>query len=386
VSVTPQRVAILGSAGSIGRSTLDVIAAHPDRFQVIALATSRNAIALQEQALQFSARYIALEYGNIDVPGATRITDDALTTIATFDEVDIVVVATTGHAAIKPTIAALEAGKIVALANKETIVAAGEIVMPVARRFPGALRPVDSEHSALWQCLGGDMSRIDDVRRLILTASGGPFRGRDVHDLAQVTVQQALQHPNWSMGQKITIDSATLMNKGLEVIEAHWLFNMPYDRIDVVVHPQSLVHSLVQYVDGSIVAQLGSHDMRAPIQYALTWPERASSPAQMLDVLQLARLDFEPPDLTAFPLLRLAYDAGQTGSTYPTVLSAADSVAVDAFLDGAIGFMDIASVIQHALDVHQPASDPLTLDDVEHADAEAMRTAAEAIRRIVAIR
>ncbi|MCO5176407.1 MAG: 1-deoxy-D-xylulose-5-phosphate reductoisomerase [Thermomicrobiales bacterium] len=386
MSDIPQRVAILGSTGSIGRSTLDVIATHPDRFRVVALATSQNAATLREQARTHSARYIALEHGDIDVPGATRITGDALSTIATLEDVDILVVATTGHAAIKPTIAALEAGKVVALANKETIVAAGEIVMPVARRYPGALRPVDSEHSALWQCLGGDIRRVEHARRLILTASGGPFRNRDCTFLAQVSVEDALKHPNWSMGRKITIDSATLMNKGLEVIEAHWLFDMPYDRIDVVVHPQSLVHSLVQFIDGSIIAQLGSHDMRLPIQYALTWPERASAPTEMLDVMQLSQLDFEPPDLTVFPLLRLAYEAGRAGSTFPTVLSAADSVAVDAFLEGSIGFMDIAAVVQHALDAHQPAIGALTLEAVEHADAEATATATAAAQRITASR
>ncbi len=377
-----QRVAILGSTGSIGRSTLDVIAAHPDRFEVVALAASRNAAALEHQARQHRARYVSIAHGTIALDGVRTLTGDALATMATLDEVDIVVVATTGHAAIRPTLAALQAEKVVALANKETIVAAGALVMPVARLRPGSLRPVDSEHSALWQCLGGRIEGIADVARLILTASGGPFRGFTADQLRVVTPEDALRHPNWSMGAKVTIDSATLMNKGLEVIEAHWLFDMPYDKINVVVHPQSLVHSLVEYVDGAIVAQLGSHDMRLPIQYALTWPDRLESPAPALDILDLAHLDFERPDAASFPLLRLAYDAGTAGSTYPTALSAADSVAVEAFLERRIGFTDIAAVVAGVLDDHRANGEPLSLDAIVDADARATEAATRAIERV----
>ncbi len=377
-----QRVAILGSTGSIGRNTLDVIATHPDRFEVVALAASRSATELEQQAQRHHPRYVSIEHGSVAIDGATTLVDDPLLTIATLDEVDIVVVATTGHAAIQPTIAALEAGKIVALANKETIVAAGALVMPIAQRRPGFLRPVDSEHSALWQCLGGRIDDVAAVRRLILTASGGPFRGLTAEQLRGVTPDDALRHPTWDMGAKVTIDSATLMNKGLEVIEAHWLFDVPYERIDVVVHPQSLVHSLVEYVDGAILAQIGSHDMRLPIQYALSWPDRLSPPAPPLDVLQLARLDFESPDTDAFPMLRLAYDAGAAGSTYPAVLSAADSVAVAAFLDGRVGFTDIAAVVSDVLDAHEPVTTPLTLDAILDADHWASIKTTALIERI----
>lgn len=377
-----QRIAILGSTGSIGRSTLDVIATHPDRFEVVALAASRNAAELEKQVLRFRARYASLERGAIAIDGVKILGSNALTTMATLDDVDIVVVATTGHAAIVPTIAALEAGKVVALANKETIVAAGALVMPIARRRPGALRPVDSEHSALWQCLGGRIDDVETVRRLILTASGGPFRGLNASQLRGVTPDDALRHPTWDMGAKVTIDSATLMNKGLEVIEAHWLFGMPYDRIDVVVHPQSLVHSLVEYTDGSILAQIGSHDMRLPIQYALAWPDRLTPPAPPLDVLELSRLDFERPDTEAFPMLRLAYDAGMAGSTYPTVLSAADSVAVAAFLGRQIGFADVAAVVAGVLDTHRPDDATPSIESILDADRRATAEALALVERI----
>ena len=364
-----QNVVVLGSTGSIGRSTLDVIAALPDRFTVLALAAASSHAALQQQIDQFQPAYAACADGGNALIG-TSIVDsaDSLTTLATLPAADIVVVATTGHAAIVPTIEALKAGKIVALANKEAIVAAGEIVTAVLRESPGQLRPVDSEHSALWQCLGANQADLRQISRLILTASGGPFRGWTREQLSTVTPESALNHPTWSMGAKITIDSATLMNKGLEMIEARWLFDCPLDRIDVVVHPQSLVHSLVEYVDGSTLAQLASHDMRLPIQYALTYPERISGPAQRLRATDLVRLDFEPPDLDAFPLLRLARQAGVAGATYPTVLSVADTAAVDAFLTGSISFNDITAVVSAVLDEHVPATGPLTLEAVADAD------------------
>lgn len=364
-----QNVVVLGSTGSVGRSTLDVITALPERFNVLALAAARSHDALQQQIDRFQPTYVTCAGRGGALSGATIVdSPDALTTLATLPEADIVVVATTGHAAIVPTIEALRAGKIVALANKEAIVAAGEIVTAVARESPGQLRPVDSEHSALWQCLGSNQTDLRQVSRLILTASGGPFRGWTPKQLASVTPESALNHPTWSMGAKITIDSATLMNKGLEMIEAQWLFNCPLDRIDIVVHPQSLVHSLVEYVDGSTLAQLASHDMRVPIQYALTYPERVARPAQHLRATDLVRLDFEPPDLTAFPLLQLARQAGASGSTYPTVLSAADTIAVEAFLAGLLSFNGITSVISSVLDRHTPSGGPLTLEAVADAD------------------
>ena len=376
-------VVILGSTGSIGVSTLDVISALPDRFTVLGLAASRNASALQEQIDRFNPRFASCEHDADNLSGATVIdSDDPLTDLATLPEADIVVVATTGHAAIVPTIRALEAGKIVALANKEAIVAAGEIVMNVARSAPGELRPVDSEHSALWQCLGANRADPRAVSRLVLTASGGPFRGWTPEQLSSVTPAAALKHPNWSMGAKVTIDSATLMNKGLEMIEARWLFDCPLDQIEVVVHPQSLIHSLVEFVDGSILAQVASHDMRLPIQYALTYPERVPSPATRLRATDLTQLDFEPPDHDAFPLLNVAREAGTVGSTYPTVLSSADSVAVDAFLDGRLNYPGIAAVVRAALDAHIPPNAPLTLDAIADADEWASHFALEEIGRL----
>jgi 1-deoxy-D-xylulose-5-phosphate reductoisomerase len=380
-STTRQRVAILGSTGSVGRSTLDVVGAHPDRFELVALAAGQNADALERQIERARPRFASLSNGTLQ-RSDVEIVDgtSALSDIATHPDVDIVVVATNGHAAIQPTIDALLAGKVVALANKETIVAAGEIVMPIAQSHPGALRPVDSEHSAVWQCLGSDHAASDRVRRLILTGSGGPFRGWTKDQLQTVTPADALQHPNWEMGAKITIDSATLMNKGLEVIEAHWLFGCPLERIDVVIHPQSLVHSMVEFADGAIMAQLGSHDMRLPIQYALTWPDRIPAPGRHLDVLALSRLDFEAPDHAVFPLLSLAREAVLRGSTFPTVLSAADTVAVDAFLGGDLPFVGIAEVIDETLNAHVPDSGPLTIEAITEADDWASGYARSRIR------
>lgn len=377
-------VAILGSTGSVGRSTLDVVAAHPDRFRVVALAAGKNIDVLSDQVAKFRPTHVSASEPLASFEGGSvTIVDshDPLIDLVTMPEVDIVVVATTGHAAIRPTIRALTEGKVVALANKETIVAAGEIVMPLARSRPGLLRPVDSEHSAIWQCLGADYVNLDRVSRLILTASGGPFRGWTRDQLHAVTPDQALQHPTWDMGSKITIDSATLMNKGLELIEAHWLFDCPLDRIDVIVHPQSIVHSFVEYVDGSLLAQLGSHDMRLPIQYALTYPERLAGPQQALSIQQLAQLVFEPPDVTAFPLLVIAREAAQLGSTYPTVLSAADTVAVEAFLSGRISFTGIDTLISAVLDAHVPPEGDLSLEAIAEADGWATREAMRLVRR-----
>ena len=367
-------VVVLGSTGSIGRSTLDVLAALDDQFYVVALAAGRDRALLQQQIAQFKPQYASLAAGGPLLDGVITVdSSEPLIELATLPEAEIIVVATSGHAAIRATLAALEVGKIVALANKETIVAAGEIVTPVAHTATGELRPVDSEHSAIWQaleCASFDPAR---VKRIVLTASGGPFRGWSLERMRAVTREQALAHPNWSMGTKITIDSATLMNKGFEIIEAAWLFDCPLDRIDVVVHPQSVVHSLVEYVDGSYVAQMGSHDMRIPIQYALTYPDRTLGPGTQLDLITLGRLDFEPPDEDAFPALTLARQAIHAGKTFPTVLSTADSAAVTSFLDGRIGFTDITAIAAAALDAHQPEHGPLTLDHIAAADAWAER-------------
>lgn len=363
-----QGVAILGSTGSVGTSTLDVVAALPDRFEVVALAAGSNSAELQAQIDRFRPRYAALASG--EPVRDARIVDgpDPLTAIALLDEVDIVVVATTGHAAIPATIAALEAGKVVALANKETIVAGGAIVMPIADRHPGKLRPVDSEHSAIWQCLPG--GRFDDqsVDRILLTASGGPFRGLSAAQLRDVTVRQALDHPTWSMGSRITIDSATLMNKGFELIEAAWLFHCPIDRITIVIHPQSIVHSMVEFQDGSIIAQLASHDMRLPIQYALTYPDRPAGCGKRLSLDAMACLEFEEPDFDTFPGPEIARAAAKAGGLYPAVLSKADELAVAAFLDGRISFPAITEVVQRALDAFEPETSDVSLESIVATD------------------
>lgn len=376
-------VVVLGSTGSIGRSTMDVLTALRDQFKVVALAAHHSRAQLQEQITRFRVPYAHLAAGGAPLTDTVTVAgDNALEELATLPEADIVVVATSGHAAIRATLAALKAGKVVALANKETLVAAGELVMPVARTFPGELRPVDSEHSAIWQALECSVFDRTRVRRIVLTASGGPFRGWSAEQLRHVTREQALQHPNWSMGTKITIDSATLLNKGFEIIETAWLFDCPLEAIDVVVHPQSIVHSLVEYVDGSYVAQLGSHDMRLPIQYALTYPMRAVGPAERLDLLAVKRLDFEPVDDTAFPALGLARQAARAGSTYPTVLSAADDAAVASFLAGRIAFTDITALVDAALAAHQPPPGPLDLEAIADAEEWTVQFATNWIQRL----
>ena len=366
----PIRLAILGSTGSIGRSTLEVVDAHPDKLSVVALAAGRNAALLRAQTERYRPTLVSL-----DDDGATDWRSDGveqfsgaagLRAAATHPDTDIVVVATSGHASIEPTLAALQAGKIVALANKETIVCAGELVTALVSKAGDRLRPIDSEHSAVWQCLATARPGAEP-ERIILTASGGPFRTTPMAQLRAMTAADALKHPTWNMGSKVTIDSATLMNKGLETIEARWLFDMPYDRIDVVVNPQSVVHSYVEYPDGSVIAQLGPADMRLPIQYALSYPERWSNPFRRADLPTVGHLDFEEPDLVRFPALRLAREAGMAGNTYPTVLSAADEVAVACFLRGDIGFFAIPALVQRALDAHTPDG-PLTLESIQAAD------------------
>lgn len=357
-------IALLGSTGSIGTQTLDVIREHLDRFTVVALAAGSRSDALAEQVREFGPAMI-VSGGRLDFDDRTALpSPDGLVDAATHPDVDIVVVATSGHDAIPATIGALKAGKVVALANKEAIVCAGELIMPLARLGEN-LRPVDSEHSAIWQSL--QSGNPSDVRRIILTASGGPFRTWGSERLASVTVEQALKHPNWDMGGKITIDSASLMNKGLELIEARWLFDVPYERIDVVVHPEQYIHSMVEFNDRSTIAQLSPPDMKLPIQYALTWPEHVPSTFTPLDVSTAFSMSFEPPDTERFPALRLARHAGEAGGTYPTVLSAADEVAVDAFRARRIGFTDIPAVIETVLDQH--ASMPVnSMETVLEAD------------------
>jgi 1-deoxy-D-xylulose-5-phosphate reductoisomerase len=361
------RVALLGSTGSIGRQAIDVLEAHADRFRVTALAAGRNAAELERQAHRLRPTVIALadESRTLDLPSGTERIGGAgaLEALATHDDVDIVVVGTTGIHALRPVLAALEAGRIVATANKEAIVAGGHLVMARARALANAragedplgagasplswLRPIDSEHSAIWQSLAGE--RMGSIDRLLLTASGGPFLDTAAADLAAVTPEQALRHPTWQMGAKITIDSATMVNKGLEVIEAHWLYDVAYDAIEVVIHPQSVVHSAVAFIDGSLKAQLGTPDMRLPIQYALTYPERLSSSVAPPDLVAAARLEFRAPDEARFPALRIAREAGRIGSRASAALIAADDVAVDRFLEGTISFNEIPVLLEAAV-------------------------------------
>jgi 1-deoxy-D-xylulose-5-phosphate reductoisomerase len=372
-------VAVLGSTGSIGRQTLSVIDEHLDRFRVVALAARVASERFRGQVARYGPEIAAVfEWTPVlrDDIGPVMLGGDGLIAASTHPSVDIVVVASSGHVAIVPTIHALELGKTIALANKETLVCAGEIITRLAAASGTQIRPVDSEHSAIWQAI--DDSPIEQVNRIILTASGGPFRMAPATKLAQVTAAEALAHPTWSMGDKITVDSATLMNKGLEIIEAHWLFGLSYDQIDVLVHPESVVHSLVEFVDGGLIAQLGLPDMRVPIQYALTYPRRMKLSTQRLDLAEVGALHFERPDTERFPGLRLAREAGIAGRTYPTVLSAADDEAVTAFLGGDLRFVDIPAAVEVVLEKHQPTD--VTVDSIWEADHWARIAAREAVR------
>jgi 1-deoxy-D-xylulose-5-phosphate reductoisomerase len=376
----PTRVAIAGSTGSIGTQTLDVIRAEnqrtPGAYTVVALAVGSSADAVIEQAREFRPEIVA-----VTDEASRRVVAEALPgidVVAELDAVvgpaDVVVNGVVGFAGLAVTIETLRAGKRLGLANKESLIAAGPVVQPL-RSTPGAeLVPVDSEHCALHQCLRSSVNGTREVSRLLLTASGGPFRGRTAAELAEVTVDAALAHPTWSMGPKITVDSSTLMNKGLEVIEAHELYGTPYDDIDVVVHPQSVVHSMVEFTDGSTIAQLSLPDMRLPIGYALGYPDRIGSPFGRIDWSVLSRLDFEPPDRATFRCLDLAYQAGRAGGTAPAWLSAANEVAVDAFLSGILRWNEIPDVCVDVLAMHDGAT-PHTVDDVIEADAEARRIA-----------
>lgn len=365
-------ITILGSTGSIGRQTIDVVRQQPERFRVAGLAAGRNVALLAEQieemrpshvvvAEESDARLLRARFSGLAIDWGS----EALCTLAGERDVDVVVSALVGFAGLLPTAAAARAGRRIALANKESLVAGGSIVTRLAAEHGAELLPVDSEHSAIFQCLVGENSQ--SVERLLLTASGGPFRSRPVEEFETITAAQALRHPNWTMGSKITIDSATLMNKGLEMIEARWLFDIPAERIDVVVHPQSIIHSMVQFVDGSIKAQLGLPDMRLPIGFALGWPDRLPNTFERAQLPTIGSLTFEEPDTVRFPCLRLAYDALARGGTAPAVLNAANEVAVAAFLAEQIGFCDIPRTIERALTEHCVIDEP-TLEQIVEAD------------------
>ena len=367
-----KRIAILGSTGSIGQSALDVAAIHPDRIRVVGLAAGQNADLFAAQVAQFRPRAVAMAsaeaLSRVSLPPTVDTRDvgiSGLVAVATHPDVDLVLCASSGTAALEAVLAAIEAGKTIALANKEVLVMAGELVIAASARHGVTILPVDSEHNAIHQCVHARPNA--EVRRLILTASGGPFRGRSSRSLESVGPEDALRHPTWRMGRKITIDSATLMNKGLEVIEARWLFDAAPSRIEVVIHPQSIVHSMVELQDGSIIAQLGSTDMRLPIQYAFSYPERWGSPLPPLDLAGCGPLEFEKPDLESFPCLGLAYRALESGGGYPVVLNAANEVAVAAFLQGALGFTSIPRLIEQALGAYSgpPAR---SLDEIRAVD------------------
>ena len=365
-----KKLAILGSTGSIGQQTLDIIRSFPDKFRVIGLAGGKNTGLLAAQIDEFQPKLVYAA-SKLDLP--RRTTTSSIEEIAAHPEVDIVIIATSGKMGLFPALAAITAGKRVALANKETLVMAGEIIMGQARQHRATIIPIDSEHSAIWQCLRGEKKA--GVARLILTASGGPFYRYTPSQLARVTAEQALQHPTWKMGKKVTIDSATLLNKGLEVIEAHWLFGIPYEKIDVLIHPQSIIHSLVEFKDGSLKAQMSFPDMRIPIQYALFYPRRLPNPRLPRTALsQVKALTFEAVDCNRFPCLQLALDAGKMGGTYPAVLCAADEIAVELFLTGQIGFSAIAEIIAETISLHQVIPNP-TLEQILAADAWARDTA-----------
>jgi 1-deoxy-D-xylulose-5-phosphate reductoisomerase len=390
-----KRIAILGSTGSIGQSALAVVDAHADRLQVVGLAAGENAELLAAQIARYKPRVAAMATGSaIDrlqqtgaLRGVTDITDiiiggtgrGGLVAVASHPDVDLVLCASSGTEGLEAVLAAIERGKTIALANKEVLVMAGGIVAEAAKRTGAAILPVDSEHNAIHQCLHG--RERAEIRRLILTASGGPFRGRSASELAGVSAQDALKHPTWRMGRKITIDSATLMNKGLEVIEAHWLFGVRADQIDVVIHPQSVVHSMVELTDGSIIAQLGVTDMRLPIQYAFSYPDRWPALLPSLDLVREGRLDFTRPDTDAFPCLRLAYRALEAARSLPVVLNAANEVAVARFLEGKIGFLSIPHVIEKTMETHRPEEVP-TLAAVRNVDAWARQYAQEIARAV----
>jgi 1-deoxy-D-xylulose-5-phosphate reductoisomerase len=389
-----QLLTVLGSTGSIGKSTLDVVARHPERYQVFALTAYQQDSLLFEQCLRFKPRFAVMLDEQASKRLAERIATAGLKTevlcgvpaleqVSSAPEVDAVMAAIVGAAGLRPTLAAARAGKRILLANKETLVMAGRIFMDAVKQSGSPLLPIDSEHNAIFQALphqySGDL-KAGGVSKILLTASGGPFRNTPLSDLREVTPDQACAHPNWSMGRKISVDSATMMNKGLEVIEAHWLFNAPADAIQVVVHPQSVIHSMVQYVDGSVLAQLGNPDMRTPIAYGLAYPERINAGVAPLDLFKIARLDFVEPDFERFPCLGLAYRALRAGGSAPALMNAANEIAVDAFLNGRIAFLDIPRLIADVLD-KLPTVAVNVLEDVLLADEQARSAAQDWVAR-----
>jgi len=385
IEASPRRLVLLGSTGSIGRQTLEVVSAHADAIQVVALAARRNIELLVAQAHEFNVRTVAIaDEGLRDSPALGQLPDGvsvgfgaaAIEALCKLDEAEIVLNALVGAAGLRASYVTLKQGKRLALANKESLVVGGDLIMPLAT--PSMLLPVDSEHSAIYQCLLGE--DISSVSRIWLTASGGPFRGFSRAQLATVTCEQALAHPTWLMGKKISIDSASMMNKGLEAIEAHHLFALEYDRIRVVVHPQSCIHSMVEYVDGSVKAHLGVTDMRIPIQYALSYPKRWDSLPAKPDFARIAQLTFEEPDLESFALLRLAFEAGRAAGTAPAALNAANEIAVQAFLAKACGFLDIERTVSQVLETHENSS-VTSLEQLEEVDARARQQA----RRLLSI-
>ncbi len=382
-----KRLSILGSTGSIGVNTLEIVAQHPDRFQVIAIAGGRNLPRIEEQILRFHPKLVAVA----DPEAARSLRDriagnkpevlcgmDGLTAVASHPETEMVVSALSGSIGLTPTFAAIRAKKSLAIANKEPLVMAGEILTRESRENGIRILPIDSEHSAIFQALAGH--RKEDVSRIILTASGGPFLNIPLEELERVTPKQALRHPQWKMGRKVTLDSASLMNKGLEVIEAHWLFGVPASRIEVHIHPQSIVHSMVEYIDGSVVAQMAIPDMRGPIAYALSYPERLNSQLPRLNLFAIPKLTFSPVEEARFPALGLAYRALEAGGTMPAVLNSANEVAGEAFLEGRLGFRQIPLLIRKVMDHHQPLSNP-TLEGILQAHDWAREDAQKRIMR-----
>ena len=381
---TPKGIVVLGSTGSIGTQTLDVIRARPDRFRVIGLAAGTRLDELAEQVREFRPRFVwapdTAALANVVANFGNGPAIVPMEQMVAEPDVDLVMVATTGRAGLASTLEAMRNGKQVALSNKEIIIMAGRLLTSAAREYGAPMLPVDSEPSAIWQCIQGE---AQPVNKLIITASGGPFRKRPIAELATVTAQDALKHPTWAMGKKITIDSSTLMNKGFEVIESHWLFSVPFEQIEVVVHPQSVIHSMVEFADGSVKAQMGPPDMRLPIQYAMSYPERiASNTIPRFDPLKHAELTFEELDVERYPCFATAVEAGRKGQTYPAVLSAADEEAVHLFLAGRIGFNDIHGVVSDVLDKHEPIADA-SLESILAADAWAREqvSARVAVRR-----
>ncbi len=381
-----KRLAVLGSTGSIGRQTLEVVRKNPQRFKIVSLTAKENYRLLKEQVEEFKPPLAALldknkaeilkdqlKWNKVDVLAG----EEGIEASAVYPECDMVVNGLVGISGLVPTIKAVEAGKDIALANKEALVAGGHLVMEKAARHNAKILPVDSEHSAVFQCIG--QTHRSRVKRIILTASGGPFRGMETEALRKVRAEDALKHPNWSMGKKITIDSATLMNKGLEVIEAKWLFDLEPDEIQVVIHPQSIVHSMVEFIDGSVLAQLGWPDMKIPIQYALTYPERMPADVEVFNPAEAGCLEFYPPDTATFPCIKLAYDALREGGSMPVVLNGANEVAVDMFLKNKLAFTDIPEVVEKVMDMHTTARNP-NLDEIMYWDGWSREKAVSIIK------